>query len=686
MVFNQALPIMGTRMSHETGADSEGKASEVEDFMSSGLSPSSEFGSDSSGLPEAVVLGGGAGRRIAVPRAVLCQIFEEVDGGFKLLQRRGGMEIGGLLVGPKQEGADLLVEEALPVRVEYKSGPVFKLCPTELENIESTVKSIQELEARAIVGFYRSITRGRDSLLDSDTEILKAIEQANPASGPVRCCLLFAPVSRSEMSVRAIMRDGDHWDQTEVTIRRDPFEADPAMSVLPASTKSMPEPQAMELTAPQVLESPTRPESAGRHRNLGLYVMIGLVSLMVVSDAYRWFVSSRAHESSSGTSQGQSSQPAGRLGFAANREGSAWRLTWSRDAVDALNPVGATLSIRDGDANRNIALTAADLSSGMLYYSPQGGELAFRLEVEKHQGEAVAERIQVLEAVAPAGKGTEPRGSAPVLIHPSAFPAVSNAKAVTGVTQAAAAITKSAPAGPANLPADTRTTDTRTADSRAKDTNVATPPASTAPSGGPSNAQTKEVNLDVPTQPSLRPSANEPGSSSPPASAVSALAVPVAAPAKPPAALPAARVNQASMKAGPPTQPAPPAVALAKETSTPSAALAKATAAPGTLTPGLGAAARPPTPPKQPTYAGPKPIRQVTPTTPPGIALTGPTQVQVLVAIDAKGKVTKVTPVGQQTNVALMSAAARAAQFWEFEPERQDGQAIPSAMTLIFKF
>ena len=44
------------------------------------------------------------------------------------------------------------------------------------------------------------------------------------------------------------------------------------------------------------------------------------------------------------------------------------------------------------------------------------------------------------------------------------------------------------------------------------------------------------------------------------------------------------------------------------------------------------------------------------------------------------------TPVGQQTNVVLMSAAAKAAQFWEFEPARQDGQAIRRETTLIFKF
>jgi hypothetical protein len=60
-------------------------------------------------------------------------------------------------------------------------------------------------------------------------------------------------------------------------------------------------------------------------------------------------------------------------------------------------------------------------------------------------------------------------------------------------------------------------------------------------------------------------------------------------------------------------------------------------------------------------------------------------QVQVLVAIDAKGKVVKVTPVGPIADVRLVAAATKSAQFWEFEPARLNGQAIASEMTLIFR-
>jgi hypothetical protein len=61
-------------------------------------------------------------------------------------------------------------------------------------------------------------------------------------------------------------------------------------------------------------------------------------------------------------------------------------------------------------------------------------------------------------------------------------------------------------------------------------------------------------------------------------------------------------------------------------------------------------------------------------------------QVQVLVGIDARGKVVKVTPAGPIEDVRLVAAATKAAQFWEFEPARLNGRAIASEMTLVFRF
>jgi hypothetical protein len=85
-------------------------------------------------------------------------------------------------------------------------------------------------------------------------------------------------------------------------------------------------------------------------------------------------------------------------------------------------------------------------------------------------------------------------------------------------------------------------------------------------------------------------------------------------------------------------------------------------------------------------YVAPRAIKQVQPSGEFGARRNGMIQVQVLVAIDAKGKVVKVTPVGPIADLRLVAAATKSAQFWEFEPARLNGQAITSNMTLIFRF
>jgi hypothetical protein len=85
-------------------------------------------------------------------------------------------------------------------------------------------------------------------------------------------------------------------------------------------------------------------------------------------------------------------------------------------------------------------------------------------------------------------------------------------------------------------------------------------------------------------------------------------------------------------------------------------------------------------------YVAPRAIKQVQAPVEFGARRNGMIQVQVLVAIDAKGKVIKATSVGPIADVRLVAAATKSAEFWEFEPARLNGQAIASEMTLIFRF
>lgn len=87
---------------------------------------------------------------------------------------------------------------------------------------------------------------------------------------------------------------------------------------------------------------------------------------------------------------------------------------------------------------------------------------------------------------------------------------------------------------------------------------------------------------------------------------------------------------------------------------------------------------------------GPRVIHQVTPAVPRGVAtkITGGAQVDVEVAIDAKGRVTsaRIASLKGPAAESLTIEALKAAQLFRFEPAQQDGRAISSVTVLTFRF
>ena len=88
--------------------------------------------------------------------------------------------------------------------------------------------------------------------------------------------------------------------------------------------------------------------------------------------------------------------------------------------------------------------------------------------------------------------------------------------------------------------------------------------------------------------------------------------------------------------------------------------------------------------PAKSNYVGPRPIQKVSPQMPANSSYVS--QVQVLVDIDVRGKVTKVTPLARNArNAPVMAVAVRAASSWLFEPAQLNGHAVPSKLTLTFR-
>ena len=89
----------------------------------------------------------------------------------------------------------------------------------------------------------------------------------------------------------------------------------------------------------------------------------------------------------------------------------------------------------------------------------------------------------------------------------------------------------------------------------------------------------------------------------------------------------------------------------------------------------------------QPVFIGAVPVEKVSPKPPLNVREFKSTEVQVVVSIDQRGRVTKATPVNRTlANAPLMDPAVRAAVGWVFNPATENGKAVPSEMTLIFKY
>ena len=629
---------------------------------------------------------------LALPMHVVAEIWGKVHQGMRTLAR-GGLEVGGLLVGPKTSGRTV-VDSIIPLPIEYRHGPSFQMSSSDLANIVPAIESVQGDGSKTVVGFYRSRTRGDGTLRESDHEIFNAIERAlvlpavtyvrlnSSSSTDFRWCFVVAPMSESAALVCVAMRNADGWeDMQPFTLRSDLFSS----STVPSSTGLLQMPRRQDLdkeegpigspvslsAAQPVTDHPELEQSAaslavGRRDVWGarswLYAAACVALAGGVAVPYRWAV--RKQPQPTASVRTQTGVPRTHLGFSATPEGSVWKLAWDRAAMDALNPIAAVLFIQDGGYAQQVPLAPADLASGAIFYTPQNNNLAFRLRIDRG-GEQIEEHVRVLGAP----RMTPPPVDRVLQSVPAKapIPARPDTRGVTipsdlAPTAAAPVAVPALAAGPkpsSSIPMTVtlqKPTIASTTDREAK-SNPAPAPPSTAVAIAIPVPPTVEprANLAPPTAPAVKPTPDV----TPVRAPVDQQAVrsPVAAGAASPSESARAAVTRApnEVKEGPPgLPPLPPA-------ATPNA-------------------------PVTANYVGPKPIQQVRPQSSAKMP-SGVSQVQVQVDIDPRGKVVKVTPIGLTvTNAPLMTLAEQAASFWIFEPARLNGHAVSSQMNLTFQF
>ncbi|HEV3330008.1 MAG TPA: energy transducer TonB [Bryobacteraceae bacterium] len=580
---------------------------------------------------------------LAVPSALVTAIWDQVNEGVGAVPR-GGAEVGGLLLGRQSQTGIVLAEEVVPIRIEYRFGPSFRLSDLDINNIRTLMASVQKDPSKAVVGFYRSRTRNDSGSQESDSELLAVLEQAHTSfASNFHYYIAFTPLSKMNMTASVSVRKDDGWDDWQhVTLRSNPmspsepieFEAPPKDPPPPASALEQPsarpapplavphsEPHPYSYPEPTPPAQPPAHAFAPQERRAVMHSdwMQGASPVAEQPSIWHrertpWFIGGGVllatialggylHFSSQPQPRlalGEASVPipatsAVRTGFSAVREGPLWKLTWDRAAVAALNPTGGVLVIRDGgNKEQQLGLTAADLSSGTFFYTPQTNDLLFSLNIVMPGNQVAEEHVRVLQGP----PGTEP------------LPVAGSAEPVKVVIR-----------------------------DRVRTLRPFTP----APNGTLDSSSSKNAAADIPPPPSLAASAGSPANST----------IPIIS--APMAGVPVLRENRA--------------VSASAVTPSPLSALS---------TPAAPA----------PVTEGPKALRQVSPKVIGPIQSGAGSQVQVRVQIDAEGKVTKVTPItsGAFVDFRLTQAATTAAKSWVFEPARTNGHPVPSEMILDFHF
>ena len=361
---------------------------------------------------------------LAMPKALVVQLWANVNEAKRMLTRRG-LEVGGLLVGPRVQGGKVTVDEIVPLPIGYEYGPSFQMSRSDLARIAPEIDSLQEDSSRAVVGFFRSQTRGDAALRNTDHTIFDEIKGLHASfAADFRCSLVLTPTSESEALACVAWRYGGGWHEMQPL--RLQSNASSGITVLPSNTyQQMPPPLPVMAPVPPpffsgatlqdgyrvadaqavnnsfvdeyAAENSVAPRVASALRGRLAMVLYALVAVAGAASGYRFSVMKHS-DPPPAVAVKTPARPVP-LGFSAARQDSVWKLSWNRASMDALNPVGAMLSIEDGGYLQQVPLASNELASGTLFYTPQTSDLTFSLRLDLG-GSHVEEHVRVLEAVA----------------------------------------------------------------------------------------------------------------------------------------------------------------------------------------------------------------------------------------------------------------------------------------------
>jgi hypothetical protein len=323
--------------------------------------------------------------------AIIDRLAAEVMRGFGLVPKRGA-EVGGLLLGSFEEGAQTIVrvEDFEGIACDYKRGPSYFLTDGDREAFE---------EARALspsaVGYYRSHTREGLSLGPEDIELM---QRFFPSASHI--ALLVKPFATKVSTASFFFRE-DGLFQAEAPLEF-PFRrreltgeaAPPRRSMLERTPRRR---EIAEERRPPVdfIESapaPLAPLQSSRARSGWAWIPLSFVFLLL--GVVLGFQAALTMGPKAPGSRGANYS----LGLTVMKDGTNLSVKWDRDAPAVKAAQRGLLEIEDGASTKPVELDQAQLRNGNVLFTNSSGTVRFRLIVYPQAQVTVLQTVEWKES------------------------------------------------------------------------------------------------------------------------------------------------------------------------------------------------------------------------------------------------------------------------------------------------
>jgi hypothetical protein len=324
--------------------------------------------------------------------AIIDRLASEVMRGFGAVPKRGA-EVGGLLLGSLEEGAQTIVrvDDFEGIACDYKRGPSYLLTADDGATFEKACA-----RSASAVGYFRSHTREGLSLGPEDIELM---ERFFPS--PSHVALLIKPFA-TKVSIASFFFREDGLFPSEAPLQF-PFRRRELTGEAPPPRRSMLErtPRSREtvseerrpsvdflepVPAPPVLSPKPRPRSG--------WVWIPLSFVFLLLGVVLGFQAALTMGPKAAGNGGAVYS----LGLTVTREGANLSVKWDREAPAVKAAQKGLLEIEDGGSTKPVDLDPAQLSNGSILFKNSSGTVRFRLIVYPQAQVAVMQAVEWKES------------------------------------------------------------------------------------------------------------------------------------------------------------------------------------------------------------------------------------------------------------------------------------------------